>query len=442
MRRRAFCRRIRRVRQPSSRPFAQAWLVALGGPSFPAVSDDLRGKGKVFRRLTLLLWSIASSSGRAALISSEKAGCRLPGGDVGTGDPAGRQDSGAQDAKLTLTTKKTTRRTQTEAPLMDEANGTSFVAEEPSNASTSGNTSVRDPRREIPIVHWVIMSISPLGFVENGILLWFLCFRMRRNPFTVYITHLSVADISLLFCIFILSVDYALDYELSSGYYYTIVTLSVTFLFGYNTGLYLLTAISVERCLSVLYPIWYRCHRPKHQSAFVCALLWALSCLVTTMEYVMCIDSEGQTHSRSDCRAVIIFIAILSFLVFTPLMVVSSTILVVKIRKNSWASHSSKLYLVITVTVIIFFIFAMPMRLLYLLYYEYWSTFKSLHHVSLLFSTINSSANPFIYFFVGSSRKKRFKESLKVVLTRAFKDEMQPRHPEDRTATTATETVV
>ena len=128
---------------------------------------------------------------------------------------------------------------------MDEANGTSFVAEEPSNASTSGNTSVRDPRREIPIVHWVIMSISPLGFVENGILLWFLCFRMRRNPFTVYITHLSVADISLLFCIFILSVDYALDYELSSGYYYTIVTLSVTFLFGYNTGLYLLTAISV-----------------------------------------------------------------------------------------------------------------------------------------------------------------------------------------------------
>ena len=58
---------------------------------------------------------------------------------------------------------------------MDEANGTSFVAEEPSNASTSGNTSVRDPRREIPIVHWVIMSISPLGFVENGILLWFLC---------------------------------------------------------------------------------------------------------------------------------------------------------------------------------------------------------------------------------------------------------------------------
>lgn len=325
---------------------------------------------------------------------------------------------------------------------MDELNMTSFAIAQSANSSWDRNASAGDPRQKIPVVHWVIMSLSPLGFVENGILLWFLCFRMRRNPFTVYITHLSVADISLLFCIFILTVDYALDYELSSGYYYTIVTLSVTFLFGYNTGLYLLTAISVERCLSVLYPIWYRCHRPKHQSACVCALLWALSCLVTSMEYVMCIDREGQSHSRSDCRAVIIFIAVLSFLVFTPLMVVSSTILVVKIRRNAWASHSSKLYMVITVTIVIFLIFAMPMRLLYLMYYEHWSAWGGFHHVSLLFSTINSSANPCIYFFVGSSRKKRFKESLKVVLTRAFKDEMQPRRQEDGGNAPAIETVV
>ncbi|XP_062043760.1 proto-oncogene Mas [Lepus europaeus] len=325
---------------------------------------------------------------------------------------------------------------------MEETNPTPSVAEGSLNASARGNSSGELPRPHIPAVHWVIMSVSPLGFVENGILLWFLCFRMRKNPFTVYITHLSIADISLLFCIFILSIDYALDYELSSGHHYTIVTLSVTFLFGYNTGLYLLTAISVERCLSVLYPIWYRCHRPKHQSAFVCALLWALSCLVTTMEYIMCIDTAEESHSRSHCRAVIIFIATLSFLVFTPLMLVSSTILVVKIRKNTWASHSSKLYIVIMVTIIIFLIFAMPMRLLYLLYYEYWSTFGTLHNVSLLFSTINSSANPFIYFFVGSSKKKRFKESLKVVLTRAFKDEMQPRHQEDQGNTVSVETVV
>ncbi|XP_012880003.1 PREDICTED: proto-oncogene Mas [Dipodomys ordii] len=327
---------------------------------------------------------------------------------------------------------------------MDGPNVTLAAEGEAANASVGRNTSTPAGAwpPPIPAVHWVIMSVSPLGFVENGVLLWFLGFRMQRNPFTVYITHLSIADISLLFCIFILSIDYALDHELSSSHYYTMVTLSVTFLFGYNTGLYLLTAISVERCLSVLYPIWYRCHRPKHQSAFVCALLWALSCLVTTMEYIMCIDNEAERRSRSDCRAVIIFIAILTFLVFTPLMLVCSAILVVKIRKSSWPSRSSKLYLVIMVTIVIFLIFAMPMRLLYLLYYEHWTAFRNLHNLSLLFSTISSSANPFIYFFVGSSKKKRFKESLKVVLNRAFKDEMHPQRPEDSGNAISVETVV
>ncbi|XP_007536251.1 proto-oncogene Mas [Erinaceus europaeus] len=323
---------------------------------------------------------------------------------------------------------------------MEQSNGTSFSVEGPTNTSIGGNASRGDHHWEIPIMHWFIVSISPLGFVENGVLLWFLCFRMNRNPFTVYITHLSIADISLLFCIFILAVDYALEFELTSGYYYTSTTLSVTFMFGYNTGLYLLTAISVERCLSVLYPIWYRCHRPKHQSAFICALLWVLSCLVTTMEYVMCIEKVD--HPEAHCRVVDIFIATLSFLVFTPLMLVSSIILVVKIHKSPGTSQSSKLYLVIMVTVIIFLIFAMPMRFLYLFFSEYWTTFRNLHHFSLLCCTINSSANPCIYFFVGSSRKKRFKESLKVVLTRAFKDETQPRHQDDSGNATVVETVV
>ncbi|EGW11435.1 MAS proto-oncogene [Cricetulus griseus] len=90
------------------------------------------------------------------------------------------------------------------------------------------------------------------------------------------------------------------------------------------------------------------------------------------MEYVMCIDSGEESRSRSDSWAIILFIGILSFLVFTPLIMVSSTILVVKIRKNTWASHSSKLYIVIMVTIIVFLIFAVPMRVIYLLYYEYW----------------------------------------------------------------------
>ncbi|KAI5929569.1 Mas-related G-protein coupled receptor member X1 [Manis javanica] len=37
--------------------------------------------------------------------------------------------------------------------------------------------------------------------------------------------------------------------------------------FAYLVSLSILSAISVERCLSVLWPIWYCCHHPRHTLA-------------------------------------------------------------------------------------------------------------------------------------------------------------------------------
>ncbi|KAM6308979.1 mas-related G-protein coupled receptor member D-like [Aegotheles albertisi] len=79
----------------------------------------------------------------------------------------------------------------------------------------------------------VCTGICLCGLVGNGMVLWFLCFHMKRNPFTIYILNLIVTDFSLLLL------------------------------------MYLLTAMSLERCVSVLFPIWYRCHRPKHLSGIL-----------------------------------------------------------------------------------------------------------------------------------------------------------------------------
>ncbi|XP_009875152.1 PREDICTED: mas-related G-protein coupled receptor member D-like, partial [Apaloderma vittatum] len=52
------------------------------------------------------------------------------------------------------------------------------------------------------------------------------------------------------------------------------------------SSLGLLTAISVERCVSVLFPIWYRCRRPKHLSGIVSGLLWACAGFFTSYLYL------------------------------------------------------------------------------------------------------------------------------------------------------------
>ncbi|XP_006264643.1 proto-oncogene Mas [Alligator mississippiensis] len=296
--------------------------------------------------------------------------------------------------------------------------------------TTKGNFSIEDTHVFATGLVWLMMIISILGFVENGVILWFLCFKIRRNPFTVYIANLCVADACLLLCDFVLSVYYTLHSEVYFGIYYTLTFFSFTLLFGYNTGLCFLMVISVERCLCVFYPIWYRCHRSKHQSVIVCTILWIFSCLVTTAEYCVCIDTiteEPIESYREICRGVIIFLCILNFLLCAPLMILSSLILVVKTYKTPLTSHFSKLYIIIVTTVIIFLIFALPLRIMYLLQYQYNSLFSDLTgNLIMLLSTINSAVNPLIYYFVGSSKQNRFRESLKAVFDRAFKDGSEP----------------
>lgn len=109
------------------------------------------------------------------------------------------------------------------------------------------------------------MGISLCGLVGNGVVLWFLGFHVKRSPFTVYILILAVADFSLLLlfvllilAFFSLPAIYSYLYEFIS--FYTGFLLFVEFLcHAFDCGsLGLLTAISVERCVSVLFPIWHR----------------------------------------------------------------------------------------------------------------------------------------------------------------------------------------
>uniref|UniRef100_A0A8D0GHB4 G-protein coupled receptors family 1 profile domain-containing protein n=1 Tax=Sphenodon punctatus TaxID=8508 RepID=A0A8D0GHB4_SPHPU len=268
---------------------------------------------------------------------------------------------------------------------------------------------------------------------NNGRVLWYLCFWIRKNPFTSYITNLSIADIILPTMMFFLS----LNSHLTSFYHKSAYFLS---LFGYNTGFYLLTAISVERCISVFKPVWYRCHRPKHQSAIVCVFLWALSCGVTAADYFL--FHEAFVYESTKYHKLIYCLYALNFLLFTPLLILSNLFLAIKIRRSSWRTHSSKRYIIILASVIKFLIFALPMRLVFILQYQYQSVISVfLDELSMLFSTINSSTNPLVYILVGSSRKKRFKESLKVVLNRAFAYERKARCQKESCNVTSTKTI-
>ncbi|XP_029431476.1 proto-oncogene Mas-like [Rhinatrema bivittatum] len=272
----------------------------------------------------------------------------------------------------------------------------------------------------------------------NGIVFWVLFLSMNRSKFIVYILNLAVADFTiLLICFVVLLYIFSVPITVEISYFITnpLAIMRILFFFGYTISLLLLTAISVERCLSVLFPIWHRCQRPKHQSTIVCTLLWLYSCLVTALEGIIC-SEEHYNHGSQECSAVQIFIAVFGFLVVTPLMVLSSLTLIITIWRTSQRRPSSRFYMVILVAVITFLIVSVPVKLLNMLWY-----FQVLSHsvVSYLMicytcvfcAAINSAANPFIYFLVGRRKKQEVQGLIKGALHRVFKDEEETRNEEE-----------
>ncbi|XP_010568196.1 PREDICTED: proto-oncogene Mas-like [Haliaeetus leucocephalus] len=251
------------------------------------------------------------------------------------------------------------------------------------------------------------------GMVGNGIVLWYLGFRIRRNHFTVYIVNLAAADFGYLLCIAVETVQYLMQFNVGVQF----GPFLFLDLFMYGTGLYLLTAISIERCLSVLCPIWCRTHRPKHLSGTISGLLWALSLLLNTLGYVLC------TVRRSDgsCRLLLIAIGALDFVFCTPLMLLFSLTLFLRVKCSSQKLQTGRLFTVIMLTILFFLIFAVPLGVL--IFFDFLG-YKFLYspEIGFVLSCVNSSLNPVIYFLVGSYRERRIKFTLRLAFQRAFED--------------------
>ncbi|KAM7330791.1 hypothetical protein ACRRTK_009980 [Alexandromys fortis] len=266
-----------------------------------------------------------------------------------------------------------------------------------------------------------------LGLAGNAIVMWLLGFRMHRNAFSVYILNLAVADflfLSFEFVYFLhlfLYIFYSIPIYIHMPWVYPLVPT-----IAYLSGLSILSAISVERCLSVLCPIWYRCRRPRHTSAVTCALLWALSLLLSLLHGAAC----GFLFNNLDsfqCQTLNYFTASWLIVLFVVLCVSSLTLLV-RIFCGSQRIPVTRLCVIIVLTVLFSLIFGFPLGI----YYHLVKWFGDLDYAKIcnldnnivsLLSCVNSCANPIIYFLIGSIRHRRFQpKSLKLLLQRALQD--------------------
>ncbi|XP_054841884.1 mas-related G-protein coupled receptor member H-like [Eublepharis macularius] len=256
-----------------------------------------------------------------------------------------------------------------------------------------------------------IILICTLGLIGNGIVFCLLCCSIKRNFFSVYILNLAVADfgvliaaVSLYICAWI-SPKPASSVSISKTYEHLIYL----YFFVQCSSIHFLTAMSVDRCLVILFPVWHRCHRPKNFSAIVSTVLWGISCIFLGI-FFSCWNGTNT-------------IIIISFMIFFSVMVISTLILFIKVCCNSRLRQHGKIHMAILLSLLFFIITAISICL----FVKFSNSMNKLSSVTLLLTCMNSSINPVIYFIFGRYWASRLSgtriQGFKDALWRFFREE-------------------
>ena len=299
--------------------------------------------------------------------------------------------------------------------------GTTTLAWNINNTAENGSyTEMFSCITKFNTLNFLTVIIAVVGLAGNGIVLWLLAFHLHRNAFSVYVLNLAGADFLYLFTQVVHSLECVLQLDNNSFYILLIVTM-----FAYLAGLCMIAAISVERSLSVMWPIWYHCQRPRHTSSIMCALLWAFCLLLNFLLGEGCglLFSDPKYYFCITCALITTALIIL----LTVVPSVSSLALLVKMICGSHRIPVTRFYVTIALTLVVFIFLGLPFGIYssFLIMFKEFQSIFSYHvlEVTIFLSCVNSCANPIIYFLVGSIRQHRLRwQSLKLLLQRAMQD--------------------
>ncbi|XP_032078214.1 proto-oncogene Mas-like [Thamnophis elegans] len=259
------------------------------------------------------------------------------------------------------------------------------------------------------VIHSLIILICILGIIGNGIVIRILHFQIKRTPFIIYILNLVVADSGTLVFLFISAIWHI---TMDNSNLEIIECLVGTFC----TGQFLLTIISIDRCLAVFFPIWHRCHQPPYLSTILCAVAWIVSFSVCAIHYTL-ILVKGSRNMRHFYHLFIYTI------ICVPLMVVSSLALFLKGYLKSRMKRRGKLLKAILLALLFFLIFSLPTTIIYLINLISNEKYFNLFQYGYLCACLNSSVNPLIYFLLGRKKEHHSMYNLNISLQRVFKEE-------------------
>nr|XP_060627707.1 proto-oncogene Mas-like [Anolis sagrei ordinatus] len=259
--------------------------------------------------------------------------------------------------------------------------------------------------------------ISSFGFMGNGIVICLLVFYIKRNHFTTYILNLSIADLGVVTGLLSINAYWLVGRLPHVEYADPLKSVFRTFfLVMYCISQFLLTVISIDRCACIFFPIWYRYHQPRNFSIIVCVVIWIL--------IIPLFPAHISLYLRLKYCEIWFYLFLINAVLFTPGMTVTTVAILIKVCFISPQYKRGKILIAILLALLFFLLFALPMNIIqYLSFKDPKFDHSYFYEFGYICAAINSSVNPYIYFFVGRGKGCRDREKICKILQNIFKEE-------------------
>ncbi|XP_073451181.1 C3a anaphylatoxin chemotactic receptor-like [Aquarana catesbeiana] len=275
----------------------------------------------------------------------------------------------------------------------------------------------------------LILSLTTLvGVPGNALVLWVTGVKMERTVTTILFGNLALADIMCCLCLPFSAVQFFYPEWL----YGPVLCKMLPFFITLNmyTSVFTLVAISVDRWILVVRPVWAQNHRRVRTVWMICLAIWVFSSAMSLPPaiYRKIDTSKNKTICFTDYpNKYAVTFAHLTFGFLIPLITISAcyislSIKAYNIRFLNVGRKSTKVALGIVVA---FFITWAPYHIMgVVLLYITNDVVDILDLLSQSLAFFNSCINPILYVFIGKDMKKRVRQSVRGLMQNVFYEDL------------------
>ncbi|XP_056348006.1 mas-related G-protein coupled receptor member H-like [Oenanthe melanoleuca] len=265
-------------------------------------------------------------------------------------------------------------------------------------------------------IHSVTLLICLCGLAGNGAVLWLL----SPKKLNYGIFDLAVAD--FLFLVFAIpSALLFLVEDMSCSPIVPLMYVSFLFqlsVFSYYWGLFLLTAFSLGKDMTLLCKLCCSCWKLHYRLRLLVwgTQYWAFFSLFTV---IPALTSLCPSHEQEHCQTALVSMYIVILLLFAAPVVTSSAIDIIKAKRGSQQQQPETRDIVITLIVLFTLLLSICNFLQQLGYIPMSS------QVFFMLTCIHSTIKPFIYFLAGNCSSPCYVGSLRLSLQRVFEEKKE-----------------